>query len=292
VRKFLPLVLALMLIAPLSLVPSVVNAQVHGLGVVTHAATNVTCMSATVSATIDAGCPCWIGGQGHFDYGTSPGQYTEQTGDQNASADSPDYSADITLLPCQLYYVRAHITCVLPQGGFQECFGNEIMISTMFCCPPVITHGSSSVGTGTPGGSGAQPSSILGIRPYLPPLFEVQSATVAAAKAAPGEMVEVTAMVTNKGGSNGTSKIILYVNGQEADSKGIALSGGQSAPISFKVSRNDPGTYQVHVNSVAAGSFTVDLFNSSDMLIYGSIALFVIGMVGLLYYILKRRTAV
>ena len=291
-RKFLPLVLALMLIAPLSLVPSVVSAQ-HLFLVITHAATNVTCTSATVSATVEDRCPCAVLNKVvHFDYGTSPGQYTQQTSDQNLDGDSVDFSADITLLPCQLYYVRAHVTCHDQAGNPFECFGNEIMISTMFCCPPAVTHGSSSVGSGTPGGSGVQPSSIIGLRPYLPPLFEVQSATVAAAKAAPGEMVEVTAMVTNKGGSNGTSKIILYVNGQEADSKGIALSGGQSAPISFKVSRNDPGTYQVHVNSVAAGSFTVDLFNSSDMLIYGSIALFVIGMLGLLYYIMKRRTAV
>jgi len=84
--------------------------------------------------------------------------------------------------------------------------------------------------------------------------------------------------------------VILYVNGQEADSKGVALASGQSTPVSFKVSRNDPGTYQVYVNGTSAGSFTVDLFNSNDMLIYASVALFVIGMIGLLYYLMKRRT--
>jgi hypothetical protein len=121
-------------------------------------------------------------------------------------------------------------------------------------------------------------------------MFEVQNATVAGAKAGPGEQVEVTATVTNKGGSNGTSKIVLYVNGQEADSKGVALASGQSTPVSFMVSRNEPGTYQVYVNGTSAGSFTVDLFNSNDMLIYGSVGLFAIGMIGLLYYLYRRRT--
>jgi len=141
--------------------------------------------------------------------------------------------------------------------------------------------------TGGSGGGATQPAT----RAYIPPAFEVQNATVAASKAGPGEQIEVTATVTNKGGSNGTTKVVLYVNGQEADSKGIALSSGQSTPVSFKVSRNDPGTYQVYVNGTSAGTFTVDLFNSNDMLIYASVALFVIGMIGLLYYLMKRRPA-
>ncbi|MCX5993153.1 MAG: hypothetical protein NT177_02925, partial [Chloroflexi bacterium] len=94
--------------------------------------------------------------------------------------------------------------------------------------------------TGGSGGAGT-----IAAKPYIPPVFVVQNATVAASKAGPGEQVEVTATVTNNGGSNGTTKVILYVNGQEADSKGIALSSGQSTPVSFKVSRNDPGTYSV-----------------------------------------------
>jgi hypothetical protein len=150
-------------------------------------------------------------------------------------------------------------------------------------CPPARSTGSSGGGSiGLPTGT---------IRPYLPPLFEVQNATLKTAKAAPGEQVEVTATITNKGGSNGATKVVLYVNGQEADSKGVALSSGQSTPISFKVSRNDPGTYSVYVNGVAAGSFTVDLFSGNDVLIYCVIALFVIAIIGLLYYLMKRRTA-
>jgi hypothetical protein len=140
--------------------------------------------------------------------------------------------------------------------------------------------------TGGSGGAGT-----IAAKPYIPPVFVVQNATVAASKAGPGEQVEVTATVTNNGGSNGTTKVILYVNGQEADSKGIALSSGQSTPVSFKVSRNDPGTYSVYVNGVSAGSFTVDLFNGNDMLIYCSVALFAIGLIGLLYYLMKRRKA-
>jgi uncharacterized membrane protein len=119
----------------------------------------------------------------------------------------------------------------------------------------------------------------------------VQSATVATAKVSPGESVDIAATVTNKGGANGASKVTLYINGQEADSKGITLSSGQSTTMHFSVSRNDPGSYTVLVNGVPAGSFTVDLFTNNDVLIYGIIALFTIGIIGVLYLVVKRRTA-
>jgi len=157
---------------------------------------------------------------------------------------------------------------------------NQVITFTTLCPPATQTHG-----------AGGLLAVTTNVRPYLPPLFEVQNATLKTAKAGPGEQVEVTATVTNTGGSNGATKVVLYVNGQEADSKGIALTSGQSTPISFTVSRNDPGTYSVYINSVSAGSFTVDLFSGNDVLIYCVIALFVIAIIGLLYYVMKRRVA-
>jgi len=314
VRKFLPLVLALMLIAPLSVLPSVVQGDVSCAVVTTGAATNVGIVDATLNGVVNVldGAELVV----YFEYGTDPNSLDQTTPDQafnvypEAAPVTRNFSATITdLLPCRTYYARAVVdgTCrtilrlpsnkivagfgldpVTFQGFLNAINGNGSGISVIkgevisftTICPSGSGPGNSGGGVG-----GGNPNINLSI----PPLFAVQSATVAAAKAAPGEMVEVTAMVTNKGGSNGTSKIVLYVNGQEADSKGIALSSGQSTPVSFKVSRNDPGTYQVSVNGVSAGSFTVDLFNSNDMLIYGSIALFAVGMIGLLYYIVKRR---
>jgi len=405
VRKFLPLVLALVIMAPLSLVSSVVNAQGEPLSVTTNAATDVTCTSADLSASILANCPCvrsalsWdvyfeygttsgyygkktntqtisvntfsdsltgltsctiyyaravvtctinalpytfygneitintklsgcclvvetgdptgitctsatltgtiTGGQGgpvggyscqcydvYFEWGTTPNNWTNQTPTQQLCRPYTTFTASLALMPCVTYYVRAVAVCSDPikliEGSLIDAerrygegtiyYGEPVAFNTMFCCTSKTSSG---------GGTGWE---LTSTRPYLPPMFDIPSATVSATKAAPGEQVEVTATITNKGGSNGTTKVILYVNGQEADSKGIALASGQSTPVSFKVSRNDPGTYQVHINSVPAGSFTVDLFNSNDMLIYGSVALFAIGLIGLLYYLYKRRT--
>ena len=303
-RKFLPLVLALMLIAPLSLVSSAVQGKDPiPVVITTRSVEKVGITDATLVGQVTTGDSCEV--NVNFKYGTSPNDLNETTGVQNfddcaGQLATHTFSAVISnLRPCTTYYYRAVLVsgvAKLPGHQFVAGFGfnpvslpgllngsttqGEVISFTTFC-PSGSGPGNSGGGVG-----GMSPS----LSPSIPPLFAVQSATVAAAKAAPGEQVEVTAMVTNKGGSNGTSKIVLYVNGQEADSKGIALSSGQSTPVSFKVSRNDPGTYQVSVNGVSAGSFTVDLFNSNDMLIYGSIALFAVGMIGLLYYLMKRRT--
>jgi len=145
-------------------------------------------------------------------------------------------------------------------------------------------------------GSGSQQSGgVTGISPMAPPTNlpnnVVQTALIASTRVSPGEKVDVSATITNRGGSNGTSKVTLYINGQEAESKGITLSSGQSTTVNFTTSRNDPGAYTVHVNGVPAGSFTVDLFNNNDILIYGIIALFTIGIIGVLYLVFRRRSA-
>jgi uncharacterized membrane protein len=119
----------------------------------------------------------------------------------------------------------------------------------------------------------------------------VQSAAIATPKATPGEKVDVTASVTNKGSSNGDAKVTLYVNGQEVESQGITLSSGQTAPLHFYLSRNEPGTYSVTVSGVSAGSFTVDTFANNDALIYGIIALLTLGIAGILYLVTRKRTA-
>jgi uncharacterized membrane protein len=119
----------------------------------------------------------------------------------------------------------------------------------------------------------------------------VQSAAVATPKVAPGEKVDITASVANRGGSNGDAKVTLYVNGQEVESQGIALSGGQTAPLHFYVSRNEPGTYSVYVGGVSAGNFTVDMFTNNDILIYGMIALLTLGIAGILYLVTRKRAA-
>jgi len=246
-----------------------------------------------------------------FMYGVKPGEYTIETTPQ-LKCNNGTFTASISSLrPCTRYYVitkatRPENTMLTPTGnsaiygaGFgldiqndakllfvvERCtvYGEEISFETL--CPSTFTGNSGGGGAGT-NQTGATPTGPTNMSNIV-----VQSATITTAKVSPGEKVDIAASVTNKGGSNGASKVTLYVNGQEAESKGITLSSGQSTTMHFSVSRNDPGNYAVRVNGIPAGSFTVDLFTNNDVLIYGIIALFTIGIIGILYLVVKRRTA-
>lgn len=70
---------------------------------------------------------------------------------------------------------------------------------------------------------------------------------------------------------------------------GISVSGGQTVPIEFTVSRSNPGPYTVYIGSVPAGSFTVDGTMDSNILLYISGALVLIALVGGLVFFLGRR---
>lgn len=150
--------------------------------------------------------------------------------------------------------------------------------------PAPVQVGQGSLGTGT-----STPAAWP--KPVEMSNIVVQSATVSIPTVSPGQSVDVSAAVTNKGTASGDAKISLYINGEEVESKGVAVAGGQTTPVNFQVSRNEPGTYTVQVGNVPAGSFTVDAFANNDILIYGIIALFALGIAGTLFFILRRRTA-
>ena len=81
----------------------------------------------------------------------------------------------------------------------------------------------------------------------------------------------------------------MYVNGQEVESKGVTLASGETQPVYFTLSPNEPGPYTVYVNNVSAGKFEVDMFANNDILIYSIIAIFVVGIMGVLYLIVRKR---
>ena len=150
----------------------------------------------------------------------------------------------------------------------------------------ILTGGSSAPGTGASTISGLPASAPIQMSNIV-----IQSASVLSATVAPGQDVNVSASVANKGTANGDAKITLYVNGEAVESKGVTVASGQTAPVNFQVSRSEPGTYTVSVGNVPAGSFTVDAFANNDMLVYGIIALFVLGIAGAMYFILRKRRA-
>ena len=106
---------------------------------------------------------------------------------------------------------------------------------------------------------------------------------------APGTPVTVTASVANKGTVNGAANIRLLINGQEETSQGITVNSGSHAPVTFSVSRSQPGNYVVYVGGVCAGSFTVDGTADSGIILFISGALIFIALVMGALLLLKRR---
>ncbi len=125
-------------------------------------------------------------------------------------------------------------------------------------------------------------SSVSGITAAAPqgpvslPSVSVKSASLSATRVAPGTTVNVTADIVNTGTVNGTSSIKVYVNGELENSQGITVNSGGSTPITFTVSRNEPGTYTVYVGGAGAGSFTVDELAGPGPVIIGAGLLFLI----------------
>jgi hypothetical protein len=126
--------------------------------------------------------------------------------------------------------------------------------------------------------------------PVSLPTVSVRSASLSATKVAPGIPITVTANVVNTGTVNGASSIRVYVNGELENSQGITVNSGASMPVTFTVTRNEPGTYSVYVGGANAGSFVVDQFADPNIILYVSGALLVFAFViGALFIVRKRQ---
>jgi hypothetical protein len=146
------------------------------------------------------------------------------------------------------------------------------------------------IGTGAPPPrSGASSSTTTNTNPpvTLPNIY-VQIASLSDVAVEPDVPVTVTAAVSNKGTVNGNKKVTVYVNGQAETTQSITVNSGDSLQLTFNISRSTPGEYTVYVDGVPAGSYKVELFRKSDLVLIFSITMllmaFVVGMV-----ILRRR---
>jgi len=143
----------------------------------------------------------------------------------------------------------------------------------------------------TPNGGSSMPNSTTSPSqsPVILPTVSVKSASLSATKVAPGTTITVTADVVNTSTVNGTSSIKVYVNGGLENSQGVTVKSGSNTPVTFTVSRNEPGTYSVYVGGTRAGSFTVDQFADPNMILYISVALIFFALAGGAVYIMRRR---
>ncbi|MBN1375131.1 MAG: hypothetical protein JXA01_03125 [Dehalococcoidia bacterium] len=308
-KRALLCILSAILLFPLLFLPSPVLSHMPYPWplVSTLPATSITYSSAVLNGELTqltGWVPCALVS---FEYGEKSGQYTFES-TQTVNCDNGTFRATIgNLKPCTTYYVvakaarvtTANVTNIdtglhgagigLDIGGSIKklfsaactVYGNEIIFKTLGC--DLIRP----AGQGTSGSSSSVQSPT---GPVPMSNIIVQSASIAANRVGPGDRLDVTAFLTNNGNSSGDARVALYVSGQEVDCKGITLTEGQTSSVHFQVSRNVPGTYDVYVNSVSAGSFTVDQFANNDFLIYGIIGLFMLGIASTLHLIMRRRT--
>jgi hypothetical protein len=185
---------------------------------------------------------------------------------------------------------------VIITGGATNASGNFDYYTIKYIAAPAPQTSTitalfaiSLIGAGSGGSSGSVSAPVSQPGPMNLANLQVQSAGISSSKVAPGTPVTVIASVANKGTGNGTANIRVYVNGREEVSKGVAVNSGSLVPVSFTVSRNEPGTYSVYVGGVSAGSFTVDEMADPDIILYISMALIFIALMAGMAIMLGRK---
>jgi hypothetical protein len=217
-----------------------------------------------------------------FQWGSSHGAYTNETVAQ-AMSGTGSFFADLAgLTPGSTYFFRAKAL------GDGTGYGVEQNFVTLTPAPPPTptppnqltgmgSHGSSMTGTATT------------TQPVPLPNIQVQSASLSVSKVSPGTPVTVTANVANRGTVNGSTRLKLYVNGAEDSSQGVTLESGGNRPVYFTVNRSQPGTYDVYVGGVEAGSFMVAEYIAPDIILFISMAMILCSLVLGTIYVWRRR---
>jgi|GEM_PF-3584247 len=86
----------------------------------------------------------------------------------------------------------------------------------------------------------------------------VTSASLSDTSIEEGESVNVDATVENVGGTQGTITADLEVDGTTVASKQVTVSAGGTKTVTFTETFNNPGTFDISVNGVNAGTLSVN----------------------------------
>jgi CARDB len=89
-----------------------------------------------------------------------------------------------------------------------------------------------------------------------PAAFQVSNLRIEPSEIKAGEKVTVSAEVKNAGGSEGSYTAELKVNGMTEGSQNLTIPAGTSSAVTFTVSKDTPGVYQVGLGNLT-GQFTV-----------------------------------
>jgi hypothetical protein len=107
------------------------------------------------------------------------------------------------------------------------------------------------------------PSPDPPIQPALPGVFELRSLVVSPMIAQAGQPVVVSVIAENTGELDGICTLTLMINDEVAQTREIALVGGQSNHISFTIAKEVPGRYVVTIGKLT-GEFTLLAPDSSS----------------------------
>ncbi len=217
-----------------------------------------------------------------FLYGTTPGGPYSNITPPQATTTAGAFNAALNGLSSGVtYYYMAKAD----GGVYGIAYGLERSFTTITIPPPAPPPPPPRL----PGSSGGLTSSIPPVLPVSLPNVVVQSATLSAGRVLPGDPVEITATVYNRGTVNGNIVIRLYVNGQEAAVRSVTLESGKSRNIIFTTVQNSPGTYTVYVGGIQAGSFVVEEYFDPDIILFISMGLVLTSLVLAVMYVWRRR---
>jgi hypothetical protein len=93
---------------------------------------------------------------------------------------------------------------------------------------------------------------LYGCVDQSPAKFEVLGLNIAPNEVEAGQNVVITATIKNMSNKDGNYKAILKVNDWETENKTLSIIGNGSSDITFNLSENAPGDYQVTVENMSA----------------------------------------
>lgn len=89
--------------------------------------------------------------------------------------------------------------------------------------------------------------------PAPPPAeFEVVSLDITPPEVELGETVNITAVVKNTGGSEGTYAVLLTLDGVTVEAKEVTITPGSSKVVTFSLVKDAPGTYEIGIGELSS----------------------------------------
>jgi hypothetical protein len=99
---------------------------------------------------------------------------------------------------------------------------------------------------------------LLGYKSSPPPTqalspanFTINSLNISPAEANAGEVVSISALLTNTGDEEGSHSITLAINGTIEETREVTLAGGASETVIFTTVPDEAGTYIINVGSLS-----------------------------------------